>query len=412
MKEEPKDLLKRDFLQKAVIVGLAVVIDLILLDTIFAPMHASGKAQALCAPLCKIGHLLELPGMLWMTLLVGKEAYHPDGWGFSLQTGFSGLFFAAVTLALLSSKDLLKRRRSSRFARVPESSFPTRGNMSRRDFLKKGKWLGYGLVGGTVGWGGLIEPNRLTVSQQRFKLRDLAPSLCGLKVVQLSDIHHGPWTSVEWIRGWVERVNELSPDLILMTGDYVRRSSAYIEPVMRELARLKPSIGTVAVLGNHDWYEDVSKTRRELSKIGVPLIDNGRIFLTLERRLTGVSDHGLCIAGVGDLWEDRVDVEAALGGVPDDLPRLLLSHNPDVAEDPRLKAHRIDLMLCGHTHGGQVRLPLIGSPMIPSRYGQKYAQGLVQGPVCPVFICRGIGMTILPVRLGVPPEIAMFELIG
>jgi predicted MPP superfamily phosphohydrolase len=94
------------------------------------------------------------------------------------------------------------------------------------------------------------------------------------------------------------------------------------------------------------------------------------------------------------------------------MPRLLLSHNPDAAEDPRfLRArHRVDLMLSGHTHGGQVRLPVVGAPVIPSKYGQKYAAGLVQGPRCPVYVSRGLGLSGLPVRFGVPPEIVLFEL--
>ena len=94
------------------------------------------------------------------------------------------------------------------------------------------------------------------------------------------------------------------------------------------------------------------------------------------------------------------------------MPRILLSHNPDVAEEPGLlnSGHRVDLILSGHTHGGQIRLPLIGTPVTNSRYGSKYAAGLVQGPRCPVFISRGIGTTVLPIRLGVPPEIALIEL--
>src|SRR5262249_36107043 len=89
----------------------------------------------------------------------------------------------------------------------------------------------------------------------------------------------------------------------------------------------------------------------------------------------------------------------------------LLSHNPDVAEEPGLVrgGRRVDLMLSGHTHGGQIRLPFLGTPVVPSRYGQKYAQGLIAGPVCPVFVSRGIGVALLPLRLGVTPEIAVLE---
>src|SRR4051794_38533028 len=122
--------------------------------------------------------------------------------------------------------------------------------------------------------------------------------------------------------------------------------------------------------------------------------------------------EGLAICGVADLWESRPDYELALGGLPADMPRLLLSHNPDVAEEPRFvrSGLRVDLMVSGHTHGGQIWVPGLGTPMVPSRYGQKYVQGWVEGPVCPVFVCRGVGMSGLPVRFGVPPEIAVLEL--
>src|SRR6185436_5967083 len=112
----------------------------------------------------------------------------------------------------------------------------------------------------------------------------------------------------------------------------------------------------------------------------------------------------LCIGGLGDLLTDFVSMNLALEGVDPAIPRVVLAHNPDTAESrqcvgiPGLPPHRVDLMLSGHTHGGQVKLPLIGSPAIPSRFGQKYAGGLVQGPSFPVIVSRGIGMSLFPVR--------------
>jgi hypothetical protein len=168
----------------------------------------------------------------------------------------------------------------------------------------------------------------------------------------------------------------------------------------------------VGVLGNHDWWEGRPQTQRAFERAEIPLIDNGRLFVTTGRTLRPSAASGLCLAGVDDLWEGYPEYHMALDGVPKSMPRILLSHNPDVAEEPRFLADRwrVDLMLSGHTHGGQIRIPGLGTPMIPSRYGQKYASGLVQGPGCPVFVCRGIGTTIMPLRLGVPPEIAVIEL--
>ena len=135
--------------------------------------------------------------------------------------------------------------------------------------------------------------------------------------------------------------------------------------------------------------------------------------MTPDRKLSRDQPGGLCVAGVGDLWEGNPDYAAALNGVPAGHPRLLLSHNPDAAESRRPPAagqYRVDLMLSGHTHGGQIRLPGLGTPMIPILYGQKYASGLVEGPACTVYVSRGIGTTVMPLRLGVRPEIAVIEL--
>ena len=120
----------------------------------------------------------------------------------------------------------------------------------------------------------------------------------------------------------------------------------------------------------------------------------------------------MCIAGVGDLWEGAPDYHAALSGAPRAMPRLLLSHNPDAAEDSKFVTgnYRVDLMISGHTHGGQVWVPGIGTPIVPSKFGQKYASGLVKGPACDVFISKGVGVSGLPVRFGVPPEIVVFDL--
>ena len=148
------------------------------------------------------------------------------------------------------------------------------------------------------------------------------------------------------------------------------------------------------------------------------MIDNSRLFIDpvawrlVEREPDGLS---LCVAGVDDLIEGTVRPDLALRGVGHETPRILLAHNPDTAEIPGIAgkyspAERVDLMICGHTHGGQVRFPIIGAPVTLSEYGQKYVHGLVQGPGCPVIISAGVGMSVFPVRFGVPPEIVEITL--
>jgi predicted MPP superfamily phosphohydrolase len=285
---------------------------------------------------------------------------------------------------------------------------------TRRAILTGGARLAAVSAGSVAAYSFFVAPRRFQIVRQVRAIQGLRPEFDGLRLVQLTDIHHGPNLSLSYVRDVIAAANALQPDITLLTGDYVYRSPAYIVPVVRELANLRANVGVLGVLGNHDWWEDADLRRREFARAGIPLIDNDRAILSPDRRLVGRSgaDAGLCIAGVGDYMEDVADFDAALGGVPDLMPRLLLSHNPDVAENARLIAsrHRIDLMIAGHTHGGQAWIPGVGRPIVPSRYGQKYAYGSVRGPVCDVYVCSGIGTSILPMRFEVPPEINLIEL--
>jgi predicted MPP superfamily phosphohydrolase len=215
------------------------------------------------------------------------------------------------------------------------------------------------------------------------------------------------------VRTIVDATNALKPDVVLLTGDYVFESPRYVPQVAKALSQLRPKIGCVGVLGNHDWWEDADLARRELKRARIALIDNDRLVLTTSRRFEGNASEGLCIAGVGDFWEDRQLYGQALGRLPHDMHRILLSHNPDVAEAEELAQSRlrVDLIVCGHTHGGQIQLPFVPNPAAGvSRYGAKYTHGMVQGPIAPVYTSAGLGTVGVPIRLGTTPEIAVFEL--
>jgi predicted MPP superfamily phosphohydrolase len=265
--------------------------------------------------------------------------------------------------------------------------------------------LGASAFGGAcLAYAGLVEPWSLRVRRIEIPIPGLPRALDGLRAVHITDTHHGPWVPRSAIEEAVRMANALGGDLVLLTGDCVHKSPRYIEPVAEILGKLTCPL--VSVLGNHDWWEGADRVRRAFASRGIVSLDNRRVFLTEGRRWSEGVASGLCIAGIGDLWEDRQDWAAALGGIDPALPRILLSHNPDVAECMPCGAEwRVDLMVSGHTHGGQVRLPFLGTPVVPSRHGQKYAHGLVRGPVCPVFISSGIGLSVLPFRFGVPPEI-------
>jgi predicted MPP superfamily phosphohydrolase len=380
----------------------ALVLYVVLVRVVTMPLHAAGFGQPVLGCLNGLGWILLAPGLTAARLLGAGYSYTPRAWLIGLALNVPLYFLLGVL-----GRALWPRRRPAVEPAAPAAPAAP----SRRRFLT----TGLRLVGGGAAAGlayGFVEPHWYTVTRRTVPLRGLPPSLDGLRLVQLTDLHHGPWLSLGHVRDVVRACNALRPDLVLLTGDYILYSSAYARPVVEELTQLRPTVGTLAVLGNHDWGEGGSVVQREFVAAGLSLIDNARRVLTPDRELVAEAGAGLALCGVDDLWRGRPDPRGALAGLPAGMPRLLLSHNPDVAEEPDFvrSGLRVDLMISGHTHGGQVYVPGFGTPFVPSRYGQKYARGLVQGPACPVFVCRGIGMATVPVRLGVPPEIAVLEL--
>jgi len=247
----------------------------------------------------------------------------------------------------------------------------------------------------------LWEPHALKVYRQRVRLSGLPRSFEGLRIAQLTDIHHGPTVSLSLIRQAVRMANELSPDLTVLTGDYVYHGARYIEPCCRALGELRAPLGVFAVLGNHDHWDGAELVRQQMGQAGIALVDNtGR---ELRR-----GEGSLYLAGVGDLWEDEQRLEEALAGAPRHGVTILLSHNPDYNE--HMDDRRVKLMLCGHTHGGQVDLPLIGPVVLPSRYGRKYKAGLIRDGWKQVYVSRGVGSIIPAIRFRCRPEVTLLTL--
>lgn len=290
---------------------------------------------------------------------------------------------------------------------------------SRRVFVAR---LGAGgavcSTAGTLTKATVVDPLDLRVRRYRVPIRNLPHGLDGLRIAHLTDWHVGSRVPLEVLEASTRAALEAKPDLIALTGDYVHANVGQIPAMQRILAPLcaprASRFGVVGVLGNHDYYAGAEHVRASLTRLGVTMLDNDRRLLApggWTRDPAGV----LCVAGLADMWMDTPVQERALGGLPDGTPRIVLSHQPDSAEHFGWRtagAARADLMLCGHTHGGQVRLPLLGTPVVPSRYGQKYAGGLVDGPHFPVLVSRGIGMSVLPVRWNVPPEVVVVELVS
>lgn len=275
--------------------------------------------------------------------------------------------------------------------------------MNRRDFLKltaAGAAVGVGAAALGAGWATLIEPNWPVVEQISVTLPRLPARLEGLRVAQLSDLHISSYTTA----GDIERAAALamrqSPDVIMLTGDFIWREVwQYAEELVEPLRTLRAPLGVYAVLGNHDHWEDAALATRVLAEAGVTLLVNQAVRLE--------TDAPLWLAGLDDVWERKHDMAAALAGAPDDECKLLLVHEPDYADEAA--RYPVDLQLSGHSHGGQINLPGYGRPVLPY-LGRKYPAGLYQvGPLA-LYTNRGIGVIAPPVRFNCPPEVTLLTL--
>lgn len=278
---------------------------------------------------------------------------------------------------------------------------------SRRAFLR---WfVGATLATAAAGAGGggyalVLEPDWLAVERVTVRVPDLPPGLEGLTVAHLSDLHWGPYTGEREISAAVRRANALSPDLVVLTGDYVLYSADYAAPCAHALAALHAPLGVFAIPGNHDYWTDIDMVAAQIKGAGLTLLRNSALRLL-------IGQAPLWLVGVDDVWENHHDLDTALTPVPPGEPALLMVHEPDLADVVARYPHRILLQLSGHSHGGQVKLPLLGRPILPW-LGQKYPAGLqaVPGTGLRVYTNRGIGVIAPPLRFNCRPEVALLTL--
>lgn len=282
--------------------------------------------------------------------------------------------------------------------------------VTRRDFMKLSGMtiLSFLLAGvGGLGYASLIEPGWLDVELIKIKLSRLSPKFSGLRIVQISDIHIGGWMNQERLMQVIDVVKSQTPDLIVMTGDYVIGHNwhgdlnATLSILKNELSRLTSQYLTLSVLGNHDYWLDAATVRAALQDCGV--IDIGNNVYTLESG--GAEFH---IAGVDDSYVNRDDLNLVLEKLPKEGASMLLVHEPDFA-DRSAETGRFDLQLSGHSHGGQVVLPIIGPPILP-KFAKKYPMGLYKIKEMYQYTNRGVGMTNPTVRFNCRPEITVFTL--
>jgi uncharacterized protein len=242
------------------------------------------------------------------------------------------------------------------------------------------------------------EANSLTLERVEITLKRLPKALDGFKIIHLSDTHHSPFTGLEHIERAVKIANRLKPDMFLLTGDYVSHEREYIPPVASVLGRLKAKYGTYACLGNHDHWTDAGLVTHLFRGEGINVLVNQG--LRFEAR--GAS---FWLAGVDDYMVGKTDVPAALrGSFPDEM-KLLLAHNPIIFREAARSG--VDLTLSGHTHGGQIKLRDEEKRILPRR---KLKAGLHRRRTSQVYITRGIGTVVVPMRYHCPPEISLLEL--
>jgi predicted MPP superfamily phosphohydrolase len=248
------------------------------------------------------------------------------------------------------------------------------------------------------------EPADLVVTEERITLPWAAHG--SVRIVILTDLHVGsPFNGPTKLHDVVERTNAARADVICILGDLVIQGvigGRFVPPeqIASELRALRAPAGVFAVLGNHDGWLDHGRVKRTLEQNGIRVIEESAIRIE-------TSAGPLWIAGISDLWTGVHDVRAALDAVTDTAPLILLTHNPDVFPDVPA---RVALTLAGHTHGGQVRLPLVGRPVVPSQFGQRYAAGHVIEDGRHLFVATGVGTSILPVRFRVPPAVTVLTI--
>ncbi|MDQ3088316.1 MAG: metallophosphoesterase [Acidobacteriota bacterium] len=244
----------------------------------------------------------------------------------------------------------------------------------------------------------LNEANTLSVEKIEIRLKRLPKNLEGFRLVHLSDIHHSPFTDIEHISRAVSIANSLQPDVFVLTGDYVSHESSYIAPMAEVLGKLESEFGTFACLGNHDHWTDAEMVTNLMREANIKVLINEGFRFTAK-------DASFWLAGVDDYMVGKTDLRAALrGSFPDEMI-MLLAHNPIIVR--RAARVGVDLMLSGHTHGGQIKLRDDEKRILPRR---KLKNGLYRRKDTQIYITRGIGTVVLPVRYGCPPEISLIEL--
>lgn len=281
---------------------------------------------------------------------------------------------------------------------------------SRAD-RSRGRWARWiGKSWARVSYGYRIEPLWLEVNHFSVAIRDLSPAFRGFRIVQLSDLHASRQVTPAYLAEAASLAQAENPDVVVLTGDFVHRGYRFVQGVARILGRLSAPHGVYAVLGNHDFsvrnalgfrrYRHLhSAVGRALAAQGIRVLHNEAVQFVLE-------GGALHLVGVDDLWSRCLDLDRAFAGLSPSIPRVVLAHNPRTVE--RLNGRRCDLMLSGHTHGGQVHISGLGRPTL-GRRARRFAAGMYTYGESQVYVNKGVGFGFR-FRYGVRPEVAVIDL--
>ena len=245
----------------------------------------------------------------------------------------------------------------------------------------------------------LTEPFMLAIERQEIYLRRLPKSLDRLRIVHLSDFHYGPLTNSKHLERAVKAANDLRADLIALTGDYISHDRSYAAPCAELVGRLRARHGVYAVLGNHDHWTDAALITDLFRAEGIGVLVNQGMRVDLHTA-------SFWLAGVDDKMVGLEDLPLALAGSHDDELKLVLAHNPIILR--RAARARVDLVLSGHTHGGQVTLRSEKSRS--GRPRRRMLRGLGRRAETQIYVTRGLGTVVVPIRYGCPPEVSLLEL--
>jgi predicted MPP superfamily phosphohydrolase len=297
---------------------------------------------------------------------------------------------------------------------LPAAAPPRSPLISRRSLLMGG--LGVAALSGPAfaGYAGVEAAAMLDVTRYRLKPRNW-PAGQKLTISVIADLHAGgPNMGLDRIRGIVDTSNALRADIVLLLGDFVATHKFVTEPIpapvwAAELSRLKAPLGVHAILGNHDWWFHQADIRLALKRVGIPVMENDAV-------LIGERGARFWLAGIGDqlaipLGQGRFrgadDLPATLAMIGSNEPVILMVHEPDIFTKV---PDRVSLTLAGHTHGGQIRVPFMWPAFVPSQYGARFAYGHIVEGGRDLIVSGGLGTSVVPMRIGVPPEIVHIEL--